>query len=142
MFEPLEFIRRPCAFVPPPYVHMVRYFGILAPHALFRDLMVPKRPLVPGQQLALFSERDVPLSDAGKQTSRIAWAYSRRRARARVRLVGGVLSVPIALYLRRFVARARRQHRSCLALLCVAAFCLLVAVSLTAAALVGPADAY
>ena len=52
---------------------------MLAPHALFRVLVVPKRPLVPGQQLALFSERDLPLSDAAKQTSRIAWALLLKR---------------------------------------------------------------
>ncbi len=79
VFEPLEFIRRPCAFVPPPYFHMVRYFGILAPHALFRHVVVPKRPLVSGQQLPLFPHRELPLSDAAKQTSRIAWALLLKR---------------------------------------------------------------
>ncbi len=78
VFEPLEFIRRLCAFVPPPYSHMVRYFGILAPHALFRDLVVPKRPLVSGQQLSLFSSRDLPSTEA-TETSRIAWALLLKR---------------------------------------------------------------
>ncbi len=48
----------------------------------------------------------------------------------------------ITLYVRRFAARARTYHRFYLVLLCLTAFCMLFAVSVTAAALVGPVEAY
>ncbi|MFH2002201.1 MAG: transposase [Planctomycetota bacterium] len=37
IFEPLTFIEKLCALVPPPRQHLVSYHGILAPNARFRQ---------------------------------------------------------------------------------------------------------
>jgi len=42
IFEPLEFIGKLAALVPPPRFHAVRYYGILAPAAAWRSLVVPE----------------------------------------------------------------------------------------------------
>ena len=44
ILSPLEIIEKLAALVPPPRVHLVRYFGLLAPHAKNRDKVVPKKP--------------------------------------------------------------------------------------------------
>ena len=41
VFEPLEFIGRLAALTPPPRLHLIRYHGVLAPHAADRVLIVP-----------------------------------------------------------------------------------------------------
>jgi hypothetical protein len=42
IYEPLEFIGKLAALVPPPRFHAVRYYGILAPAAARRSLVVPE----------------------------------------------------------------------------------------------------
>jgi hypothetical protein len=79
VFEPMEFIRRLCALVPPPFFNMIRYYGILAPHALLRKLVVPRRDDQAAKQLPLFSAQDVPLSTPGSGAPRIAWAQLLKR---------------------------------------------------------------
>jgi len=44
ILSPMELIEKLAALVPPPRVNLVRYHGILAPHAKNRDKIVPKRP--------------------------------------------------------------------------------------------------
>ena len=46
VFNGVELIGRLAALVPPPKLHAVRYFGIFAPNAKLRPLVVPK-PLKP-----------------------------------------------------------------------------------------------
>jgi len=41
LFEPLELIERLAVLVPPPRFHLVRYAGLLAPRASWRDEVVP-----------------------------------------------------------------------------------------------------
>ena len=41
VFEPLELIERLVALIPPPRAHQVRYHGVLAPCAGYRDAVVP-----------------------------------------------------------------------------------------------------
>lgn len=41
VFEPLEFLEKLAALVPPPRIHQVRYHGILGPAAGHRGLVVP-----------------------------------------------------------------------------------------------------
>jgi hypothetical protein len=53
IFEPLEFIGKLAALVPPPRFHVVRYYGILAPAAAWRSLVVPE------------SEAQAPLPHSG-----------------------------------------------------------------------------
>lgn len=44
LFEPLELMERLAVLVPPPRFHLVRYYGILAPAAGWRDAVVPASP--------------------------------------------------------------------------------------------------
>jgi hypothetical protein len=44
IFEPVEFIRRLAALIPPPFAHLVRYHGLFAPRARARDLL-PAAPV-------------------------------------------------------------------------------------------------
>ena len=44
IFEPVEFLRRPAAIIPPPFAHLIRYHGLFAPRARDRDLL-PAAPV-------------------------------------------------------------------------------------------------
>ncbi len=44
MFEPLPFIERLAALIPPPRMHTLTYHGVPAPAAAWRDLVVPGSP--------------------------------------------------------------------------------------------------
>jgi len=44
VLEPVEFLRRLAALVPPPRVNLVRSFGFFAPNASLRKHLVPKPP--------------------------------------------------------------------------------------------------
>jgi hypothetical protein len=44
ILSPMELIEKLAALVPPPRKNLVRYHGILAPHAKNRDKVVPKKP--------------------------------------------------------------------------------------------------
>ena len=43
-FTPLEFLRRLSPLIPPPYAHLIRYFGLFAPNAKYRDCL-PAAPV-------------------------------------------------------------------------------------------------
>ena len=43
-FEPVEFLRRLAAIIPPPFAHLIRYHGLFAPRARDRDLL-PAAPV-------------------------------------------------------------------------------------------------
>jgi len=43
VFEPLDFIARLAALVPPPRAHLTRYHGVFAPHSRWRQEIVPGR---------------------------------------------------------------------------------------------------
>lgn len=43
-FTPVGFLRRVAALIPPPRVNLVRFFGVLAPNARLRSLVVPAPP--------------------------------------------------------------------------------------------------
>ena len=43
-FEPLAFLRRLAPLIPPPFAHLIRYFGLFAPNAKGRDLL-PSAPV-------------------------------------------------------------------------------------------------
>jgi hypothetical protein len=42
IFEPLELVEKLAALVPPPRVNLVRYYGVLAPSAAWRSLVIPE----------------------------------------------------------------------------------------------------
>lgn len=44
IFEPVELLRRLAALIPPPFAHLIRYHGLLAPRARDRDLL-PAAPV-------------------------------------------------------------------------------------------------
>ncbi len=44
IFEPLEFVEKLAALVPPPQFNLVRYHGVLAPSAAWRALVIPSQP--------------------------------------------------------------------------------------------------
>lgn len=78
LLDPLDFIARLAALVPPPRFHMVRYHGVLAAHAAVRAEVVPGRePPSPPPQLPLFEAREAPLEPP--PPSRHPWAWLLRR---------------------------------------------------------------
>jgi hypothetical protein len=50
VMTPLELLARLAALVPPPRYPLVRYHGVLAPHAEWRREIVPRPPTAPGAQ--------------------------------------------------------------------------------------------
>jgi len=76
-FDPLDFISRRCALVPPPRFNLIRYHGLLAPNAKLRSRIVPpptaaSRPA----QLQLF---DQTLDYLDGSNYRLSWAALFRR---------------------------------------------------------------
>ena len=45
VMSPLEFVQRLAALVPRPRLHLIRFHGVLAPHAKLRAQIVPSEPL-------------------------------------------------------------------------------------------------
>ena len=43
--SPLEFMQRLAALVPRPRLHLIRFHGVLAPHAKLRAEIVPSEPV-------------------------------------------------------------------------------------------------
>jgi hypothetical protein len=50
VLEPLAFLRRLASLTPPPYAHLIRHYGLLAPGAKGRDLLPPAPPSPLGQR--------------------------------------------------------------------------------------------
>lgn len=50
MMTPLELLARLAALVPPPRYPLVRYHGVLAPHAAWRKEIVPRPPIAPNSR--------------------------------------------------------------------------------------------
>jgi hypothetical protein len=50
--SPLEFMQRLAALVPRPRLHLIRFHGVLAPHAGLRAAIVPGPPHKPGDDAA------------------------------------------------------------------------------------------
>lgn len=44
LFSGLEFVEKLAALIPPPRIHLTRFFGCLAPHAKIRSQIIPKKP--------------------------------------------------------------------------------------------------
>jgi hypothetical protein len=62
VFTPLEFIGRLAALTPPPRMHLIRYHGVLAPHAAGRQHLVPDS-----------RAQDHPHPDTPPRTCRHSW---------------------------------------------------------------------
>jgi hypothetical protein len=82
--DPYELIARICAMVPPPWFHIIRFHGVLAPNAKLREQVVASaKPYVPPNentvpnpvQLPLFGRHfDEPEADVGNKR-RKPWAW-------------------------------------------------------------------
>jgi hypothetical protein len=77
LLDPLDFIARLAALVPPPRFHMLRYHGVLAAHAAARAKVVPGRePPSPPPQLLLFEPSEALFEPPA---SRHPWSWLLRR---------------------------------------------------------------
>jgi len=72
LFSGLEFVEKLAALVPPPRIHLTRFFGCLAPHAKIRSQIVPKTQIVP--EAATATCGDPTTSDPAKKKRRMGWA--------------------------------------------------------------------
>ena len=80
IFDPLTFIEKLCALVPPPRANLVTYHGVLAPNAAWRRLVVPD-PWSAGLVTARKRCR-TPVSEdapAAERKRRYTWAQLMRR---------------------------------------------------------------
>ena len=68
----LEFVEKLAALVPPPRIHLTRFFGCLAPHAKIRSSIVPKKAEAPEPQVTTGSELDDQKTP--KKNRRMSWA--------------------------------------------------------------------
>jgi len=73
VLSPVAFLRRLAALIPPPGVHLVRFFGVLAPNARLRPLVVPRKPPPPEPRSS-----DDPPAEAARP-SRVPWAQLLKR---------------------------------------------------------------
>lgn len=67
LFHPMQLLRRIASIIPHPKCHLVHYFGVLAPHAGWRSLIVPDG------QLSASSSTAAPAQPANR-SSWIPWA--------------------------------------------------------------------
>ena len=80
LLDPLDFIGRLCALIPPPRVHMIRYHGVLAGRASARAEIVPGRAPAPvDAQLPLFMPSDLPPLEPPPPPSRHPWPWLLKR---------------------------------------------------------------
>jgi len=77
LFSGLEFVEKLAALVPPPRIHLARYFGCLAPHAKIRSQIVPQKPDSVHETAAEGRQEDAelqtPIEKPAKLTRRIPW---------------------------------------------------------------------
>ena len=74
VMAPLEFLQRLAALVPRPRLHLIRFHGVLAPHATLRAQIVPGEP----NQLAASAEADDETPSASTR-ARLSWAQLLQR---------------------------------------------------------------
>lgn len=88
VLEPFDLLARLVASVPPPRLHLLRYFGVLSSHAALRRQVVPTRPVDPakrrappasGDQLSLAALGGAGNDDARENDARLPtrhrWAW-------------------------------------------------------------------
>jgi len=67
--SPLEFMQRLAALVPRPRLHLIRFHGVLAPHAKLRAAVVPQR----------VEKARGPAEEHLQASARMSWARSKNR---------------------------------------------------------------
>ena len=79
VLDPMGFIARLCAMIPPPRFNMIRFHGVFAPNAKLRSEVVPKkdaRELAEVSAAELGDAKQVPLfEDAPNKPKRNPWAW-------------------------------------------------------------------
>lgn len=78
MLDPLDFIARLVALIPPPHFNMIRYHGVLAARAAVRSEVVPGAAPEQPEPLQLrlaFDGEATPLELELKPASRHPWAW-------------------------------------------------------------------
>jgi hypothetical protein len=75
VFEPIEFLERLSALVPPPRAHLVLYHGILAPHASWRAAVIPAG----GTPAPVGNEGMSQEEEGGARSRRLSWAALLKR---------------------------------------------------------------
>ena len=97
---PDKFLARLCALVPPPHVHMKRYFGVFANrHHLRARIIPPSAVPAPGQQLALglagaVNDSANDAAESAPRPRRLGWANLLARVFAvDVTLCGGRMRI-------------------------------------------------
>ena len=70
LFSGLEFVEKLAALVPPPRIHLTRFFGCLAPHSRIRAAIVPKKEELPEQTPVVTPESE----STPKKKRRMGWA--------------------------------------------------------------------
>jgi len=74
VMSPLEFMQRLAALVPRPRLHLIRFHGVLAPHAKLRAEIIPSAPVNANDKLADHGDARLPSTPA-----RIRWAQLLKR---------------------------------------------------------------
>jgi hypothetical protein len=77
LFSGLELIEKLAALVPPPRIHLTRFFGCLAPHAKIRSQIVPQKPEAPATTSTPADTSTTPAEPElppAKKKHRIGWA--------------------------------------------------------------------
>jgi hypothetical protein len=67
----LEWVEKLAALVPPPRIHLTRFFGCLAPHAKIRSAIVPKKEEI---EVATAEPAEARAADHPKKKQRKGWA--------------------------------------------------------------------
>jgi hypothetical protein len=70
LFSGLEFVEKLAALIPPPRIHLTRFFGCLAPHSKIRSLIVPKKEEISDPSQLPENQDSTP----AKKTRRYGWA--------------------------------------------------------------------
>ena len=83
VMSPLELMQRLAALVPRPRLHLIRFHGVLAPHAALRATIVPS----PAHNA---TEHAVEHAQAQGSPARMNWARLLRRVRYRYRILPAV----------------------------------------------------
>jgi hypothetical protein len=71
LFSPMELMEKLVAIVPQPKIHLVRYHGVLAPHARIRSQIVPKK----ANEATTVTEKEKQESSS----KRMSWAMLLKR---------------------------------------------------------------
>ena len=72
LFSGLEFVEKLAALVPPPRIHLTRFFGCLAPHSKIRSQIVPKKADV--SEPPANTDNGAQAEETPKKNRRMSWA--------------------------------------------------------------------